>query len=212
MLKQDEEIDEMLLYLKFRKQDNQAAEILEQLRADAVSETYEGLEQPEPVEPVESEHAEPADKEPLTRQNAKDRLAMPLLFALCFPGFYLALAWFFTATKQDTDLGGMVICAAVIVVLIVLVVAVFGHEEKNLRRKFYLELVPALALELMLAMDVYFLLSGHYAERGARGLKSFLLFLCVGIPWFFSYVSRTQKNWQRMISAGKNGADNESSL
>ena len=97
----------------------------------------------------------------------------------------------------------MLLCAAVIAGLAVLVLATFGHYEKHPRRKFWMELAPALGLEFMIAFDVYCLLSGYYIERGARGMKSFLLFLCVGVPWFVSYVNKTQKNWEHMLLAGK---------
>ena len=200
-MKQDEEIDEMLLYLNWLKRDDNAAELLEEIRTDAVAESYEGLVLPEPAKKLETEAAE--QKEPLNRRNAGQRLAMPLLFTVMFPVFYLAVSWFLDTGKQDADQGGMILCAAVIAGLAVLVLATFGHYEKHPRRKFWMELAPALGLEFMIAFDVYCLLSGYYIERGARGMKSFLLFLCVGIPWFVSYVNKTQKNWKRMCSAGK---------
>ena len=200
-MKQDEEIDEMLLYLNWLKRDDNAAELLEEIRTDAVAESYEGLVLPEPAKKLETEAAE--QKEPLNRRNAGQRLAMPLLFTVMFPVFYLAVSWFLDTGKQDADQGGMILCAAVIAGLAVLVLATFGHYEKHPRRKFWMELAPAVGLEFMSAFDVYCLLSGYYIERGARGMKSFLLFLCVGIPWFVSYVNKTQKNWKRMCSAGK---------
>ena len=52
----------------------------------------------------------------------------------------------------------------------------------------------------MLVFDVYFLLSGYYAERELRGVKSMFYFLFIGIPWFLSYVYKTQRNWKRMIA------------
>ena len=66
-----------------------------------------------------------------------------------------------------------------------------------------MELIPTLGLELMIVFDVFCLVSGYYAERGARGMKSFLLFLCVGVPWFLSYAGKTQRNWKRIITPEK---------
>jgi len=196
-MQKDDEVDEMLLYLNWLKRDAEAETILEELRADAIAENYDGLVLSQPMETELAE--DDAPKEPLTRHNAKQKLAMPMLYIVMFLLFYLPVQWFFTDGKQNQMQGGIIICAGVIAVLLILVIAVFGQQEKNPHRKFWMELIPTLGLELMIVFDVFCLVSGYYTERGARGMKSFLLFLCVGVPWFLSYAGKTQRNWKRII-------------
>ena len=139
-------------------------------------------------------------REPFTRARMKQNFAMPCLYVVLLPVFYLLVKWLLNAGKQDMMHGSVIICGLVIGVLILLVLAAFGHQEKNACRKFWLELIPTLGLELMLVFDVYFLLSGYYAERELRGVKSLFYFLVIGIPWFLSYAYKTQRNWKRMIT------------
>ena len=185
------------LFVFYYKWESAIKKILQTMR-----DTKTELEQEEAFA-LESTAAEKLLREPLTWARVKRQLAMPVLYSLLFPVLYQFPCWFFTEAKQDWDMGSMILCGLVIGVLLVLVLAMFGSQEKRPRRKFWLELIPTLVLEFMLVFDVYFLLSGYYAERGLRGAKSFLLFLAVGIPWFLSYAAKTQRNWARLLATEK---------
>lgn len=145
-----------------------------------------------------AEKAAPKQKEPLTWEMFRYRFTIPLCLTVSFAVEYFLLYLLRTTLLQDKAQGGslapMLICAFVIAALIILVIAVFGHYEKNPRRKFWLELIVTLTMELIVVSDLHLLLSGYFF-RGARQGKS-LVYSLLFIPLFVESCVKTQRNWQ----------------
>ena len=108
---------------------------------------------------IEEKPQEQVTAKPLTWERIKQNFAMPVLFIVMFPVFYLLLQWLLNGSKEDFTQGAIFICVLVIGVLVALVFSALGQLEKNPRRKFWLELIPTLGLELMLAFDIFFFIT-----------------------------------------------------
>ena len=81
-------------------------------------------------------------------------------------------------------------------ILIVLVLGVLGYCEKNLQRKFWMELIITLALEFVFVFDLSLLLNGYYNYH-PRLIKNISSLFFIG-AFFITYVMRTQRNWKML--------------
>ena len=145
-----------------------------------------------------AEKAAPKQKEPLTWNRFKYRFTIPLTLTISFLLFFLLMKQLGAIIMEDKAQGGslapMLICAFVIAALVLLVIGVYGHYEKNPRRKFWLGLIITLAMELGVVFDLLLLLSGYFF-RGARQGKS-LVYSLLFLPVFVQFCVKTQHNWQ----------------
>ena len=135
-------------------------------------------------------------KEPLTWARVKYNYAMPCLFVIVFPIFYAVMRSVDIKLHGDSNTATIVICAFIIVALVMLVLYVYGENEKNIRRKFWIELIVALFMEIGVVFDFHLLLEGYYFES-ARGAKS-LVYSLLFIPMFLSYCGKTNRNWKAL--------------
>ncbi len=142
--------------------------------------------------------SEPEQKthEPITWERVKYHCAMPALFAIAFPIQFVLLRMAAKRIDGSTDIAVTVLGVGVVAGLIVLVLYALAQIEKNPRRKFWMDLIVTLFMELGMVFDFHLLLEGYYFEntRGAKSLAYSLLF----IPLWFAYFKRTQRNWQAL--------------
>ncbi len=144
-------------------------------------------------------------REPFTWERFRYQFAMPLLFLAVFPVYYVLMRKVDVQLGGDMTMGAIVICAFVIISLVMLVLYVYGQNEKNIVRKFWLELIVALFVEIGVVFDFHLLVEGYYFEsvRGAKSLAYSLLF----IPVFLSYCRKTNQNWKAWQNAKKSQKD-----
>lgn len=123
--------------------------------------------------------------------------AMPILLTACFPiDYMIASKIFFPEVKGDVS--PIVLLAVILIPLTLLVIGVFAHSEKNIRHKFWMELVIVLFLEIFIARMVQGLLSGYYFQSTVK-MKWLYSNITVFVPLFLYYCIKTQENWQAML-------------
>ena len=142
-------------------------------------------------------------QEPGTKKTLSERfylLGGPVILILSglFPLLYVLFKSLLFLGKTDGMKGGVAAFLVILFILFTVVVAVLGLYEKNPKRRFWMELIPAIALEallaLLLATELNFDQGGHYRRHTIEGWV--LLLGC-----FFAYAEKTRRNWKRMISA-----------
>lgn len=140
-------------------------------------------------------------KEPLTWEKIKYNYTIPAVFLIVFPIYYLFMRKLDVQLGDDMNTGSVVISTVVIIGLIMLVVWALGQYEKNLRRKFWMELVVALFIEIGVVFDFHLLIEGYYFEsvRGAKSLASTVLI----IPFYIMYFEKCVHNWKALQDSKK---------
>ena len=135
-------------------------------------------------------------KEPLTLEKIKYNYTIPAVFLIAFPIYYVFMRKLDVQLGNDTNAGAFVISTVVIIGLIMLVVWALGQYEKNLRKKFWMELVVALFIEIGVVFDFHLLIEGYYFEsaRGAKSLASTVLI----IPFYIMYFEKCVHNWKAL--------------
>lgn len=144
-------------------------------------------------------------QEPGTKKTLPERfylLGGPVILILSglFPLLYVLFKSLLFLGKTDGMKGGVAAFLVILFILFTVVVAVLGLYEKNPKRRFWMELIPAIALEallaLLLATELNFDQGGHYRRHTIEGWV--LLLSC-----FFAYAEKTRRNWKRMLLADK---------
>ena len=80
--------------------------------------------------------------------------------------------------------------------LAIVVVWALGQLEKNLRRKFWMELIVALFIELVLVFQMYLYMDGYYRGivRDTRRMLTAVMFA----PFWALYLEKTNQNYQAL--------------
>lgn len=138
-------------------------------------------------------------QEPGTKKTLSERfylLGGPVILILSglFPLLYVLFKSLLFLGKTDGMKGGVAAFLVILFILFTVVVAVLGLYEKNPKRRFWMELIPAIAL--LLATELNFDQGDHYRRHTIEGWV--LLLSC-----FFAYAEKTRRNWKRMLLAGK---------
>lgn len=133
---------------------------------------------------------------PLTLANMKERCAMPVLFVVMIPVYLLLMRVVNIRETGNTNMGIMTIGVGMIAGLVIIVVWALGQTEKNLRRKFWMELIVALFIELILVFQLYLYMDGYYRGivRDTRRMLTAVMFA----PFWALYLERTNQNWQAL--------------
>ncbi len=136
------------------------------------------------------------ERGPLTLANMKERCAMPVLFVVMIPVYLLLIRMVNIRHIGNTEFGIMTIGIGVIFGLVIIVVWALGQMEKNLRRKFWMELAVALFIELVLVFQLYLYMDGYYRGivRDTRRMLTAVMFA----PFWALYLERTNQNWQAL--------------
>lgn len=136
------------------------------------------------------------ERGPLTLANMKERCAMPALFVAMIPVYLLLMRVVNIRENGNTDMGIMTIGIGVIGGLAIVVVWALGQSEKNLRRKFWMELVVALFIELVLVFQLYLYMDGYYRGivRDTRRMLTVVMFA----PFWALYLEKTNQNYQAL--------------
>ncbi|MBO5139324.1 MAG: hypothetical protein J6B76_01535, partial [Peptococcaceae bacterium] len=147
------------------------------------------------------------ERGPLTLANMKERCAMPALFVAMIPVYLLLMRVVNIRETGNTDMGIMTIGIGVIGGLAIIVVWALGQSEKNLRRKFWMELVVALFIELMLVFQMYLYIDGYYRGivRDTRRMLTAVMFA----PFWALYLEKTNQNYQALQDIKRKQTTNE---
>lgn len=136
------------------------------------------------------------ERGPLTLANMKERCAMPALFVAMIPVYLLLMRVVNIRETGNTDMGIMTIGIGVIGGLAIVVVWALGQSEKNLRRKFWMELIVALFIELVLVFQMYLYMDGYYRGivRDTRRMLTAVMFA----PFWALYLEKANQNYQAL--------------
>lgn len=146
-----------------------------------------------------------------SNHSLKYRFAMPILFLLVTPIGY----WLFEIIAEFMDMhpygtgnseGLFVIFGGLLLFFGVVILGFWGHSEKNIKIKFWLELSVAVALEVSLIMELSWFLTDFFVED-LRDMRILIGFACVSIPLFIDYVRHTQHNWHVLLNAKQGQED-----
>ena len=143
----------------------------------------------------------------LTLANMKERCAMPALFVAMIPVYLLLMRVVNIRETGNTDMGIMTIGIGVIGGLAIVVVWALGQSEKNLRRKFWMELIVALFIELVLVFQLYLYMDGYYRGivRDTRRMLTAVMFA----PFWALYLEKTNQNYQALQDIKRKQTTNE---
>lgn len=131
------------------------------------------------------------EKQPFILKVTWRDIAMFPLFIITFFVFY------FVATSVQLPFAAknpVLLPFMIVGALIILVLGVLGYYEKNIRRKFWMELIITLALEFVFVSNLSLLLNGYYNYH-PRLIKNISSLFFIG-AFFLTYVRRTQHNWK----------------
>ena len=147
------------------------------------------------------------ERGPLTLDNMKERCAMPVLFVAMIPVYLLLMRVVNIRETGNTDMGIMTIGIGVIGGLAIIVVWALGQSEKNLRRKFWMELIVALFIELALVFQLYLYMDGYYRGivRDTRRMLTAVMFA----PFWALYLEKTNQNYQALQDLKRKETTNE---
>ncbi len=119
-----------------------------------------------------------------------------VVLLILFPLLYILLKNMLFLRETDGMQGGIAGFIMILFILFTIVVGVLGLYEKNPKRQFWMELVPTIALEALLALFFAIELNfdnGHHTGRHST-IEGLVLFLGI----FFGYTVKTCRNWKRM--------------
>jgi len=147
------------------------------------------------------------ERGPLTLDNMKERCAMPVLFVAMIPVYLLLMRFANIQINDDMTSGAVVLSTGVIFGLVIIVVWALGQSEKNLRRKFWMELIVALFIELALVFQLYLYMDGYYRGivRDTRRMLTAVMFA----PFWALYLEKTNQNYQALQDLKRKGTTNE---
>ena len=150
------------------------------------------------------------ERGPLTLDNMKERCAMPALFVAMIPVYLLLMRVVNIRETGNTDMGIMTIGIGVIGGLAIAVVWALGQSEKNLRRKFWMELIVALFIELVLVFQMYLYMDGYYRGivRDTRRMLTAVMFA----PFWALYLEKTNQNYQALQDSKRKETTNENEI
>ena len=147
------------------------------------------------------------ERGPLTLDNMKERCAMPVLFVAMIPVYLLLMRFANIQINDDMTLGAVVLSTGVIFGLVIIVVWALGQSEKNLRRKFWMELIVALFIELALVFQLYLYMDGYY--RGIVRDTRRMLIAVTFAPFWALYLEKTNQNYQALQDLKRKETTNE---
>jgi len=147
------------------------------------------------------------ERGPLTLDNMKERCAMPVLFVAMIPVYLLLMRFANIQINDDMTSGAVVLSTGVIFGLVIIVVWALGQSEKNLRRKFWMELIVALFIELALVFQLYLYMDGYYRGivRDTRRMLTAVMFA----PFWALYLEKTNQNYQALQDLKRKETTNE---
>ena len=147
------------------------------------------------------------ERGPLTLDNMKERCAMPVLFVAMIPVYLLLMRFANIQINDDMTSGAVVLSTGVIFGLVIIVVWALGQSEKNLRRKFWMELIVALFIELALVFQLYLYMDGYYRGivRDTRRMLTAVMFA----PFWALYLEKTNQNYQALQDIKRKQTTNE---
>ncbi|MBQ2861116.1 MAG: hypothetical protein IJE80_08120 [Peptococcaceae bacterium] len=147
------------------------------------------------------------ERGPLTLDNMKERCAMPALFVAMIPVYLLLMRFANIQINDDMTSGAVVLSTGVIFGLVIIVVWALGQSEKNLRRKFWMELIVALFIELALVFQLYLYMDGYYRGivRDIRRMLTAVMFA----PFWALYLEKTNQNYQALQDLKRKETTNE---
>jgi len=147
------------------------------------------------------------ERGPLTLDNMKERCAMPALFVAMIPVYLLLMRFANIQINDDMTSGAVVLSTGVIFGLVIIVVWALGQSEKNLRRKFWMELIVALFIELALVFQLYLYMDGYYRGivRDTRRMLTAVMFA----PFWALYLEKTNQNYQALQDLKRKETTNE---
>ena len=150
------------------------------------------------------------ERGPLTLDNMKERCAMPVLFVAMIPVYLLLMRFANIQINDDMTLGAVVLSTGVIFGLVIIVVWALGQSEKNLRRKFWMELIVALFIELALVFQLYLYMDGYYRGivRDTRRMLTAVMFA----PFWALYLEKTNQNYQALQDLKRKETTNENEI
>ena len=150
------------------------------------------------------------ERGPLTLDNMKERCAMPVLFVAMIPVYLLLMRFANIQINDDMTLGAVVLSTGVIFGLVIIVVWALGQSEKNLRRKFWMELIVALFIELALVFQLYLYMDGYY--RGIVRDTRRMLIAVTFAPFWALYLEKTNQNYQALQDLKRKETTNENEI
>jgi len=150
------------------------------------------------------------ERGPLTLDNMKERCAMPVLFVAMIPVYLLLMRFANIQINDDMTSGAVVLSTGVIFGLVIIVVWALGQSEKNLRRKFWMELIVALFIELALVFQLYLYMDGYYRGivRDTRRMLTAVMFA----PFWALYLEKTNQNYQALQDLKRKETTNENEI
>jgi len=150
------------------------------------------------------------ERGPLTLDNMKERCAMPVLFVVMIPVYLLLMRFANIQINDDMTSGAVVLSTGVIFGLVIIVVWALGQSEKNLRRKFWMELIVALFIELALVFQLYLYMDGYYRGivRDTRRMLTAVMFA----PFWALYLEKTNQNYQALQDLKRKETTNENEI
>ena len=150
------------------------------------------------------------ERGPLTLDNMKERCAMPALFVAMIPVYLLLMRFANIQINDDMTSGAVVLSTGVIFGLVIIVVWALGQSEKNLRRKFWMELIVALFIELALVFQLYLYMDGYYRGivRDTRRMLTAVMFA----PFWALYLEKTNQNYQALQDLKQKETTNENEI
>ena len=150
------------------------------------------------------------ERGPLTLDNMKERCAMPALFVAMIPVYLLLMRFANIQINDDMTSGAVVLSTGVIFGLVIIVVWALGQSEKNLRRKFWMELIVALFIELALVFQLYLYMDGYYRGivRDTRRMLTAVMFA----PFWALYLEKTNQNYQALQDLKRKETTNENEI
>ena len=150
------------------------------------------------------------ERGPLTLDNMKERCAMPVLFVAMIPVYLLLMRFANIQINDDMTSGAVVLSTGVIFGLVIIVVWALGQSEKNLRRKFWMELIVALFIELVLVFQLYLYMDGYY--RGIVRDTRRMLIAVTCAPFWALYLEKTNQNYQALQDLKRKETTNENEI
>ena len=150
------------------------------------------------------------ERGPLTLDNMKERCAMPVLFVAMIPVYLLLMRFANIQINDDMTSGAVVLSTGVIFGLVIIVVWALGQSEKNLRRKFWMELIVALFIELALVFQLYLYMDGYY--RGIVRDTRRMLIAVTFAPFWALYLEKTNQNYQALQDLKRKETTNENEI
>lgn len=136
------------------------------------------------------------ERGPLTLANMKERCAMPMLFVVMIPIMLFFMRLSNIQIGNDMNSAAIMIAVIMIVALVVIVVWAMGQTEKNLRRKFWMELSVALFMEALLVLHLHLFLGGYYYEHAHGAKRMMTAVYC--FPFYIIYMEKSNRNWQAL--------------